>query len=830
MFRPSVSLGPKGRIASVLSAVFLITALAPAAYVAAATTVTPATGGSAISADNTAGGVYTSLTGPIFATTNSADIAAGNLVLTAPSGFTFQPSNGALALTGAGCGTLVHGTDAVFTSTATFGLSGTSGADCVLTVSGLKVLPNPGIPLASGNIVASGAITNANVGTLVEVSGITRSLTFTAVPTSAQAGVVFSPNPRIMGFDQFGNPATSDNTTPIGLMIATGTPTAGGPGTLACTSNTATLTGGVATFMNCSINTAGRNYQLYVFPTLLGSLVAPVSSAPFGVTGAPAAFVFTATPSSGSALAAFATQPVVQLVDAAGNVLTATPAFPVTLAITTGTGTAGAFLTCAANPVTTVSGVATFAGCTINLAGAGYTLRATGYPLLGGVAVIGTSTAFNVAGPAAALAVCFDVACVKRAPTYVVGGQPFGAGNAPIVYITDASGVPVSADNTTRVTLSLNTAAATAGANLTCTDGLTQTVVLGTTMFPGCSIDKAGVNFAIIATPQVGSVLTAGSSTLFAVGIGLPTRLTFTNSPNAATTGTAFIRTPTVAITDAGGNIVTSAVATSVTLTIMAGTGQSGAVLTCAGGTTVATTAGVATFTGCSIDRTGIAYSLTATAALGALYTPAYSNGFDVSLPPAWMNLQVASIPAVGGTATLSILVGGNGGANQPITFEKLAPTDTNWVQVGTTTTDASGYGVFSTPAVDLGTYYRAVFAGNATLGASISVIRQVQILPVATIVPRGPATGKAGTTHTYVVSVNPAGYGGDRVTVTFFLYQSINGVWVSKKAQTKTVTAAGTASWSVTWAKGKWYVRGRINPTNFTSQAWSPTSVFTAK
>src|SRR5439155_12608826 len=47
------------------------------------------------------------------------------------------------------------------------------------------------------------------------------------------------------------------------------------------------------------------------------------------------------------------------------------------LSITTGTGAAGAALTCTTNPRAAVSGMDSFAGCRINLAGAGYRLRAT---------------------------------------------------------------------------------------------------------------------------------------------------------------------------------------------------------------------------------------------------------------------------------------------------------------------------------------------------------------------------------------------------------------------------------------------------------------------
>jgi hypothetical protein len=63
----------------------------------------------------------------------------------------------------------------------------------------------------------------------------------------------------------------------------------------------------------------------------------------------------------------------------------------VTLAITSGTGTAGATLTCTANPKAASAGVDTFAGCKINTAGTGYTLTATS----SGLTSI-ASTTFNI--------------------------------------------------------------------------------------------------------------------------------------------------------------------------------------------------------------------------------------------------------------------------------------------------------------------------------------------------------------------------------------------------------------------------------------------------
>ncbi len=73
----------------------------------------------------------------------------------------------------------------------------------------------------------------------------------------------------------------------------------------------------------------------------------------------------------------FSTQPRVEVENGSGAVISSGTGSTdtITLSITAGTGTSGAALTCAS--VAAIAGVATFANCSINLAGTGYTLTAT---------------------------------------------------------------------------------------------------------------------------------------------------------------------------------------------------------------------------------------------------------------------------------------------------------------------------------------------------------------------------------------------------------------------------------------------------------------------
>ena len=102
-----------------------------------------------------------------------------------------------------------------------------------------------------------------------------------------------------------------------------------------------------------------------------GILGAGTQTASF--TGPPARLAITAQPPTDTT-SGVSFSVGVSVEDAGGNVTNSST--PVGLAITTGTGTAGATLSCATEPVDATSGVATLS-CSIDTPGTGYTLTAT---------------------------------------------------------------------------------------------------------------------------------------------------------------------------------------------------------------------------------------------------------------------------------------------------------------------------------------------------------------------------------------------------------------------------------------------------------------------
>jgi len=154
--------------------------------------VEPATGGEAISS-STAGGAYTTLTGPVYYEVATADAGTGTIILNAPSGFVFDTGGASPTvridrLAGGGSNSrnvngLASGTSAAIASrsttqiTFTVSIASNGGVTCSLTWQNIRVRPLASSPLANGKITKTGssamtAVANSSTsfGQLIEVS------------------------------------------------------------------------------------------------------------------------------------------------------------------------------------------------------------------------------------------------------------------------------------------------------------------------------------------------------------------------------------------------------------------------------------------------------------------------------------------------------------------------------------------------------------------------------------------------------------------------------------------------------------------------------------
>jgi hypothetical protein len=287
----------------------------------------------------------------------------------------------------------------------------------------------------------------------------------------------------------------------------------------------------------------------------------------------------------------------------------------VTLAITAnpGGGTLGGTFTVAA-----VAGVATFPGLSIDKAGAGYSLTASS-----GTLTTATTSLFNIT-PAAASQIVIASGDGQGGTVNTALAAPF------VARVKDAFGNSVAG-------VSVSWAVASGGGSLSSTtntsdaNGLVQTLL---TMGP-----TAGTNtVTVTSTGLAGSPLTFTANS----APGVATKLAFTTQPANVVAGVNFASAPVVQAQDAFNNPVASH-ATNILIAIS--TNPGGATLS--GGTTVTPAGGASSFTGLSLNKSGVGYVLTATS--GGL-TAAVSATFDVA-PAAPVAIAADSGDAQSGSA-----------------------------------------------------------------------------------------------------------------------------------------------------------------------------------
>jgi hypothetical protein len=215
-------------------------------------------------------------------------------------------------------------------------------------------------------------------------------------------------------------------------------------------------------------------------------------------------------------------------------------------------------------------------------------------------------------------------------------------GTASQIALSAASGGDLASGTARTFTATIEDAAGntvTDGPDSTVSVSFTQPAGAGSLSGTGSAPATGGVatksltgvlagSVSVRASATVNAVVTNSNTLTFNVVAGPATKLAFTASPSNSTGGVAFGTQPVVTIQDANGNTVTGDTS-SVTLAI--GTNPGGGTLTCATNPNTAS-GGVATFTGCKIDKAGNGYTLTATD--GSL-TSATSSAFNIAVGPA---------------------------------------------------------------------------------------------------------------------------------------------------------------------------------------------------
>ena len=480
----------------------------------------------------------------------------------------------------AGGGTLTCTTNPV---TAVAGVVNFSNAGCELTgaVGNYKI---------SATAAPSGIYTSATSSTLSLGIGAASKLTFDAEPSAGTIGVTLALAPKVWVEDVGGNVVASSSDQ-ILLAIAT-QPTSGA--TLTCTTNPQNAASGKTTFSGCKIAGETGSYSLIATDETLNTVTTATSASFTLSVGAANKLAFMAQPSGALDGATFSPDVQVKVEDVGGNLVSSSSA-SISLAISTHPGS-GAVLSCGANPVSAISGVADFSGCSITGATGNYVLSASS----GGLTV-GTSNAITLT-PAAASQLAFSTP-----PGGGVDGLTLSA--SPVVQVQDLGGNVIA--SSVVVTLAINSAPVGGGV-LTCANNAV-TSVAGVATFSNCVITGVIGAYTLVATaPGLSSV----TSAVITLTIGAASQLVFQTEPAGTTDAKNFTTQPRVWVEDVGGNVVTLSNA-SIDLTI-ATQPASGATLNCTTNPQNAVS-GKATFAGCAITGTVGDYSISATDAADLL-------------------------------------------------------------------------------------------------------------------------------------------------------------------------------------------------------------------
>jgi hypothetical protein len=336
-----------------------------------------------------------------------------------------------------------------------------------------------------------------------------------------------------------------------------------------CTNNPVTASSGVAMFPACQITgTAGAGtYTLQATRSLITGTGA--SSNVVINAGSASSLSFKTQPVGGVTEGqALGTEPVVNVLDANGNVAVGDSG-SVTLAVDTysagssGGSTAGSVTGCTNNPVTASSGVATFAACQITgTAGAGtYTLQATRSLITGTGAssnvvinagsatklVLTAASTTPVAGATDALTITAEDTNGNTATTTYTGSHSLTFGGASTIgtfipIVTNSSGTATTFGSGTAINFVNGQATVQSGTNngvmtlykaqgpinITVTDG---SISNGT----GLSVTVSAASVALSFTVACPSTLAKKGAGSYATGVSRATTDTYGNpDPNKA--------------------------------------------------------------------------------------------------------------------------------------------------------------------------------------------------------------------------------------------------------------------------------------------------------
>ncbi len=551
--------------------------------------------------------------------------ASGNRVLTSTDPVTVAIRNGGGSLGGTATVNAAAGL-ATFSGISVAGTIGARSLDFTTSLGGVAADTSATFTLTFGNAA---------------------KLVVATEPAGASSGLAFTTQPAVRVLDASDNLITTSS-APVTAAIASGGGTLSGTATVNAAS-------GIASFSGLAITGAAGARTL----TFTSAALTAATSSSFNLgIGTPAALTFQTTPSTTAASGiALTTQPVLLVVDGAGNRDTT---FNGTLAV----NAPGVTLT--GNSVAVVKGLATLSSLTLTGSAGSYTLTFTD-----GTRSVQSSVALS-AGAAASLA-------FGTAPSASAGsGAALSA--QPVVRVLDGA-LNLVTTATGTVTASIGS-----GASLT---SATATITGGIATFSGLTATGTAGSYTLSFTDGTRSITSP-----FTLGAGAGTALAMVTEPAGANSGAAFGTQPVVRVLDASGNV-----ATSYSGTVTASIGSGGGTLSGTAGVTVVN--GVATFTNLSILGTAGARTLSfASGALTAVTSASFSLGAGVATQLAIITAPPATTAndAVLSTVTVQLRdASGNAVSNSGVTVNaSIGSGGGSLLGTLSATTDPTGLATFT--------------------------------------------------------------------------------------------------------------------------------------
>ncbi|NBO63883.1 MAG: hypothetical protein EBU88_03335, partial [Acidobacteria bacterium] len=421
----------------------------------------------------------------------------------------------------------------------------------------------------------SSSLTGSSNSVTVTV-GAAAQLAITTQPVGGSSGGILATQPVLAVQDSGGN-LVSTSILPVTASVSPGSGKLGG-------NSAVTAVAGVVSFSNLTLaGIAGTSYTIIFSAT---GLATATSNSVVVTPGAATKLTINTQPSTtGTSGDVLSTQPVVQIQDAEGNIVTNSTA-PVTAKVSPG-GILGGTTT-----VNAVNGEATFTDLTLaGLKSTSYTIEFLSSPL-GLICPTSSPLWITKAGAAVRLG-------IKTKPVAALSGSILS--NQPVIEIRDSGGNLASSPHPISVDIMSG-----AGGNLLGTTMVTASS--GTATFTDLVLNgTVGVPYTLRFTSSSTSpILTpAVSDAVYVTGVGPATQLVIVTQPVAGASGAQLTTQPVVAIRDAGNNTVTN-VNSNISVAIALGGGGS-----IAGTQSITPINGIATFTNLSfIGSTSIDYVL----------------------------------------------------------------------------------------------------------------------------------------------------------------------------------------------------------------------------